>query len=166
MQLSYSRTQAVGLHGGWYAAHEAPDVVSYAAEIDPAILDGTVAGSKGIPFGTVVSLGTDESKQVKLGDPNNKGDFGIAIRDIFREVDCEPLAGYKNTETVPVLRSDQVGYVYIICPEGCNAGDPVDFDPADGTMHNGGGGTVIPGARWEFETVAGDIGVVRTGGRA
>lgn len=164
MQTSYSNKQPIGLHGGWYAAHESPDVVSYSAEVPADVLDGTVTGEKGIPFGRVVSLGTNENDQVKLGDPDTKGAFGISVREISREIDCcEPFAGYKHQETVAVNRS---GYQYITCPEGCNAGDPVDFDPATGEMHNGGGGTVLPNARWEFQTAAGELGVVRLAGGA
>lgn len=167
MQTNYSLRQPLGLHGTFYAAHEAPDTVSYSAEVPANILDGSVAGIKGIPFGSVVSLGTNEDDQVTLGDPNSKGDFAIALRSVEREFDeCDPVfIGYRNKETVACVRTDQVAYLSIRCPEGCNAGDPVDFDAVDGSMHNGGGGTVIPGARWELKTVAGEIGVVRTGGR-
>lgn len=159
MQLNYGSKMAVGLHGGWYAAHESPDVVSYSAEVPADVLDGTTLGIKGIPFGSVVSVGTNENDQVKLGDPDTKGPFGFAIRDIAREADCcDPsMIGYKNKETVAVMRA---GYMYALCIEGCNKGDPVDFD-ADGVPHNGGGGTDYPNAKWEFQTVAGEIGVIR-----
>jgi len=152
MQTSYPARQPIGLHGGWYAAHEAPDVVSYSAEVPDT------QAIKGIPFGSVVSRGTNLNDQVKLGDPDGNGFFAIAIRSVERECDpCNPIAGYADKETVSCMRT---GYAYITCPEGAKAGDPVDFDD-DGVIHNGGGGTVIDNAQWEFDVVAGQIGVVR-----
>lgn len=157
-QTNYSNRQPIGIHGGFYAAHESPDVVSYGAEILPVPPATEPDKAKRIPFGVAVTLGTNTDDQCNAGDGVGNSYLGIAMKSIDRERDdCVDEDGYRHTETVPVMKA---GYAYITCPEGCVNGDPVDYD-ADGVLHNGGGGTVIPNATWYQSAVAGELGVIR-----
>lgn len=161
MQTSYPTNQPIGIHGGYYAAHESPDVVSYAAEILP-VAPATVPEGV-IPFGVAVTTGTNANSQCQAGDGSGGKFKGITVKSIEREQNCcKPEDGFSHTETMPVM---QTGYLYITCPEGAAAHDPIDYDAA-GVLHNGGGGTVIPGARWEFDVAAGELGVIRLMGQA
>ena len=156
VQTSYSNRQPIGIHGGLYAAHESPDVVSNAAEILPVPPATEPEGV--IAFGVAVTTGTSADDQVQQGDGSGGTFLRITIKSVDREQNLTASNdGYMNKETVAVNRA---GYQYITCPEGCVKGDPVDYTP-DGVLHNGGGGTVILGAQWEFTTAAGALGVVR-----
>lgn len=146
-QTSYDINQPVAYAGLVYA--QAPtDIVSRAVE--------TVAG---IGFGIAVSRGTDAEKQVVLGGTSF---LGITVRSLDREGAANTGAiQYKETEAAAILRE---GYIWAVCPTGCNPGDAVNYVNATGVLDSGtavAGETQLDGAKWETVTAAGELGVIR-----
>lgn len=148
-QTSYSIKQPLAYAGLIYA--QAPhDVVSRMVE--------TVAG---IGFGVAVSRGTNKERQIVAGG----SDFlGVTIRSLEKE-------GAANTgdiqwnekEAAGVLRS---GYIWVVCPAGCNPGDAVKYTNATGVIDAGAAGageTAIANAKWETVAAAGELAVIRIG---
>lgn len=146
-QTSYSLKQAVAYAGTIYAQAQ-KDIVSRSVE--------TAAG---IGFGVAVSRGTDKEQQIVIGGT----DFlGITIRDLSKE-------GAANTgdikwnqkETAGVMRN---GYIWAVCPTGCNPGDAVKYVNATGVLDAGAAGageTQLDGAQWESTASAGALAVIR-----
>tara|TARA_R110000851_G_scaffold96792_2_gene209927 strand:+ start:14730 stop:15191 length:462 start_codon:yes stop_codon:yes gene_type:complete len=147
-QTSYSINQPVAYAGLIYA--QAPhDITSRSVE--------TVAG---IDFGVAVSRGTDLEKQIILGGDNTF--LGVTIRDLGREGAANTGSiKYSETETAGVMRD---GYVWVVCPSGCNPGDPVNYVDATGIIDSGAavaGETDIVGATFETVAAAGELAVLR-----
>lgn len=146
-QTSYELAQPIAYAGLIYA--QAPhDIVSRDVE--------TVAG---IEFGTAVSRGTDKDRQVVLGGT----DFtGITIRDLSQEGAANTGAiKWDETETAGILRD---GYIWAVCPTGCNPGDAVFYTNADGVLDAGTAGvgeTQLDGAEWDTTASAGGLAVIR-----
>jgi hypothetical protein len=148
-QISYSINQPVAYAGLVYA--QAPsDIISRSVE--------TVAG---IPFGVVVSRGTDADTQALLGGA--LVDFlGITIRSLDREGAANTGdVQYSETETAGIMR---YGYVWALCPTGCVPGDTVNYTIATGVLDSGtaaGGEAQVAGAQWDTTSAAGELGVIR-----
>lgn len=147
VQTSYGFSQARGLPGLIYALHD-QDIDSFSVE-----------GTDGIDFGMAVSRGTNAEKQVVLGgDPF----LGITVRSVERaSTDATGSIGYAEKETAAIMRK---GYIWVICPTGCNPGDPVNYNTTTGALDSGAaeaGEAAITGATWETSAVAGEIAVVR-----
>jgi len=147
-QTSYSIKQPIAYAGMVYA--QAPhDIISRDVE--------TVAG---IPFGVAVSRGTDLERQVVLGGAT--GFTGITIRSLDREGAVNTAAiQYNEKETAGVIRD---GYVWAVCPSGCNPGDSVNYVDATGVIDSGtavSGETQLDGAQWDTVAAAGELAVIR-----
>jgi len=146
-QLTYELNQPLAYAGLIYA--QAPhDIVSRSVE--------TVAG---IEFGVAVSRGTDKDNQVVLGGT----DFtGITIRDLSQEgVANTGAIKWDETETAGILRD---GYIWAVCPSGCNPGDSVNYVNATGVLDAGtavAGETQLDGAEWDTTASAGELAVIR-----
>lgn len=146
-QTSYSIKQPVAYAGMIYA--QAPhDIVSKSVE--------TVAG---IGFGVAVSRGTDKDRQIVLG---GTAFTGITIRSLDKEGAASTAAvKWNETETAGVMRS---GYIWAICPSGCNPGDKVNYVNATGVIDSGtasAGETQLDGAQWDTTAAAGELAVIR-----
>lgn len=146
-QTSYAINQRVALAGLVYA--QAPhDIVSRLVETEA-----------GIDFGVAVSRGTDLEKQVVLGGTSF---LGITVRSLDREGAANTGAiKYAETESAAVLRD---GYIWAVCPAGCNPEDPVFYTNADGVLDAGTAGvgeTQLDGATWETVAAAGELAVIR-----
>lgn len=147
-QLTYEINQAVAYAGLIYA--QAPkDVLSLSVE-----------GAAGIEFGIACSRGTDASRQVVAGGDDTF--IGITVRDLDREGAANTGAvKYLETETAAIIR---FGYVWVVCPSGCNAGDPANYVDATGVIDSGAaiaGETDIVGATFETTAAAGELAVLR-----
>ena len=148
-QTSYSIKQPKAYVGLIYA--QAPhDIVSRDVE--------TVAG---IGFGVAVSRGTNAERQIVAGG----SDFlGITIRSLDKEGAANTGAiQWNEKEAAGVLRS---GYIWAVCPTGCNPGDAVKYTDATGVIDAGAPGageTAIANAQWETVAVAGELAVIRIG---
>lgn len=149
VQTSYDINQPKAYAGQLFGL--APkDVVSRAAE-------------GAISFGVAVGMGTDEQKQVAAGI--GTGFVGISLRSLEREgaIYTGNIA-YADKETVGIIRS---GYVWAVCPSGCNPGDPVNFVNATGVLDSGAavaGETLLDDAIWDSTASAGELAVIRLDG--
>lgn len=145
-QTSYSIDQSVAYAGLIYAL--APhDIVSRAVE--------TAAG---VDFGVVVSRGTDGEKQAVLGGATA---LGITVRSLEREGSANGDIAYTQYETAGIMRE---GYIWAVCPAGCNPGDTVKYTTATGVLDSGAAGageTALANATWETVAAAGELAVVR-----
>lgn len=147
-QTSYTIDQPIAYAGLIYA--QAPkDIISRAVE--------TVAG---IDFAVAVARGTDADKQVDLA---GSADFiGITVRSLEREGAANTGAiKYSQSETAGVMRK---GYVWAVCPTGCNPGDSVLYTDGTGVLDSGTAGageTQLNGATWETTAAAGELAVIR-----
>lgn len=149
-QTSYALSQAKAYAGLIYAGSP-KTVVSRAVE--------TAAG---IGFGLVVSQGTNKETQVVLGGTSF---FGITVRALDREgVINTGAIKYDQYESAAILRQ---GYVWAVCPDGCTAGDLVNYVEATGVLGAGApvgtGESGIDGARWETTAAAGELAVLSIG---
>jgi len=148
VQTSYSINQAVAYAGMLYA--QAPhNISSFAVE--------TVAG---IGFAVAVKRGTDSEQQCDLA---GSADFvGITLRSLDREASANTGAiNYSRYETAGVMRK---GYVWAVCPTGCNPGDSVKYTDDTGVLDAGSAGageTQLDGANWETTASAGGLAVLR-----
>ncbi len=146
-QTSYSIKQPKAYAGLVYA--QAPhDIVSRDVE--------TVAG---IGFGVVVSRGTNKERQIVAGGT----DFlGITIRSLDKEGAANTGAiQWNEKEAAGILRD---GYIWAVCPAGCNPGDAVKYTDATGVLDAGAaaaGETQLDGAQWETVAAAGELAVIR-----
>jgi len=146
-QTSYSIKQPKAYAGLIYA--QAPhDIVSRMVE--------TVAG---IGFGVAVSRGTDKERQIVAGGT----DFlGITIRSLDKEGAANTGdIQWNETEAAGILRD---GYIWAVCPAGCNPGDAVKYTDATGVLDAGAaaaGETQLDGAQWETVAAAGELAVIR-----
>lgn len=145
-QTSYSINQPKAYAGLVFA--QAPhDIVSRDVE---------TAG--GIDFGVAVSRGTDSERQVVAG-----GDAftGITIRSLDKEGAVNTGAiKWNEKETAGVIRS---GYIWVVCPSGCNPGDTVKYNNATGVIDSGvagAGETTLNGAQWDTLATAGELAVI------
>lgn len=146
-QTSYSIKQPKAYAGLVYA--QAPhDIVSRDVE--------TVAG---IGFGVAVSRGTDLERQVVAG---GTAFLGITIRSLDKEGAANTGAiQWNEKEAAGILRD---GYIWAVCPSGCNPGDPVNYVNATGVLDSGAavaGETALDGAQWETVAAAGELAVIR-----
>lgn len=122
----------------------------------------SVETAAGIDFGVAVSRGTDKENQVVLGGT----DFvGITYRDLGREgaVNTGDIK-YSEKETAGIMRN---GYIWAVCPSGCNPGDPVNYVNATGVLDSGAavaGETLINRAYWDTTAAAGELAVIRLDG--
>lgn len=147
VQTSYDLDQAVAYAGLIYA--QAPHDISSRA----------VETAAGIGFGLAVSRGTDKEKEAVLGGT----DFlGISVRALDREgaINTGDIE-YKQYESMSILRK---GYIWAVCPDGCTAGDPVNYVNATGVFGAGAavaGETQLDGAVWDTSAAAGELAVIR-----
>lgn len=146
-QTSYSIKQPKAYAGLVYA--QAPhDIVSRDVE--------TVSG---IGFGVAVSRGTNLERQVVAG---GTAFLGITIRSLDKEGAANTGAiKWNEKEAAGILRD---GYIWAVCPSGCNPGDPVNYVNATGVLDSGAavaGETALDGAQWETVAAAGELAVIR-----
>lgn len=148
-QTSYSIKQAKAYAGLVFA--QAPhDIVSRDVE--------TTAG---IAFGVAVSRGTDLERQIVLGGTKFTG---ITIRSLDKEGAANTGAiKWNQKESAGIIRN---GYIWAVCPTGCNPGDAVKYDNTTGIIDSGSAGageTALDGAQWETVATAGELAVIRLG---
>lgn len=146
-QTSYSIKQPKAYAGLVYA--QAPhDIVSRDVE--------TVAG---IGFGVAVSRGTNKERQIVAGGT----DFtGITIRSLDKEGAANTGAIQWNEKEAAGIMRD--GYIWAVCPTGCNPGDQVKYTDATGVIDSGAAGageTQLDGAQWDTVAAAGELAVIR-----
>tara|TARA_R110000744_G_scaffold20470_1_gene53744 strand:- start:13264 stop:13743 length:480 start_codon:yes stop_codon:yes gene_type:complete len=149
-QLSYS-TNLRKAFAGMLADLHNHDIISRSIE--------TVAGAD---FGIAVSRGTEKDKQAVIGGAT--GFLGITVRSLGRENTSNDTVKYSKTETAGILRQ---GYIYVVCPSGCNPGDPVNYIDATGILDSGAavaGETNLTGAIWDTTAAAGELAVIRLAG--
>jgi hypothetical protein len=146
-QTSYLIKQPKAYAGLVYA--QAPhDIVSRDVE--------TVAG---IGFGVAVSRGTNLERQIVAGGTTFTG---ITIRSLDKEGATNTGAiKWNEKEAAGILRD---GYIWAVCPTGCNPGDAVKYTNATGVIDSGAAGvgeTALDGAQWDTVTAAGELAVIR-----
>lgn len=146
-QTSYSRLTNTGFPG-------------LLVDLNPKdIVSRSVETPAGIPFGVVVSRGTDRERQIVLG---GTAPLGVSLRVLSQEGAANTGAvQWDVTDTAAVLRE---GYVFVVCPAGCTAGDAVKFTTATGVLDSGAAGAgeqALVGATWETTTAAGGVAVLR-----
>ncbi len=149
-QTSYSINQRIALAGMLAAVHN-HDIISRSIE--------TAAGAD---FGIAVSRGTDKDKQAVIGGAT--GFLGITVRSLERENANDDTVKYSETETAGILRE---GYIYAICPAGCNPGNLVKYTDATGVLDAGVaavGETQLNGAIWDTTAAAGELAIIRLAG--
>lgn len=144
-QTSYSINQRVSLAGVVYA--QAPhDIISRAAE-------GT------IPFGVVVSRGTDKNAQAVVGGTEP---LGVSVRFLDTEGAINTGAiDIKDTVTAAIIRD---GYIWVAVPSGCTAGDVVSYNTTTGVIDAGAPGAgeaALDGAFFDSSAAAGELAVLR-----
>jgi hypothetical protein len=147
-QTSYSINQEKAYAGMLYA--QAPKDI-FSLVVEP---------SAGIGFAVAVARGTDTEKECDLA---GSADFiGITVRSLDREGAANSGAvKYDQYETAGVLRK---GYVWAVCPAGCNPGDAVKYTDGTGVLNAGNAGageTQLDGANWETAASAGGLAVIR-----
>ena len=149
-QTSYSLDQSIA-YAGLIFAQSPHDIISRSVE---------TAG--GVDFGVAVSRGTNKNRQCVVG----ASDFiGISIRSLEREGAANTgEVKYREKETAGIMRN---GYIWVICPSGCNAGDKVKCSTSTGVIDAGDAGageTQILGAVFDTTASAGELAVVRIQG--
>lgn len=148
VQTSYTINQPVAYAGMVYSLATS-DIFSFSVE--PSV---------GIDFAVAVTRGTDAEKQCDLA---GSADFvGITIRSLEREGAANTGAvKYSQYETAGVMRK---GYVWVVCPTGCNPGDAVKYTDGTGVLDQGTAGageTQLDGATWETLAGPGELAVIR-----
>lgn len=148
-QTTYEINQEVAYAGLIYAQFPS-EVISRSVE--------TVAG---IPFGVVVSRGTDADDQCLLGGTANI--LGVTIRSLDREGAINTGAiQYDEKETAGIMRE---GYIWAVCPSGCVPGDAVNFVEATGVLDSGApsgtGETGLDDCFWDSTAAAGELAILR-----
>ena len=144
-QTSYSINQPKAYAGMVYA--QAPrDIVSRDVE--------TAAG---IGFGVAVSRGTNLERQIVAGGTRFTG---ITIRSLDKEGAANTGAiQWNEKEAAGILRG---GYIWAVCPAGCNPGDQVKYTNATGVINSGkaGVGETALDAKWDSVAAAGELAVI------
>jgi len=146
VQTAYSIYMNPGYEGQLFDLQKA-EVVSKAAE------------SSAIPFGRVVSRGTEDNQCVLGGvEP-----LGVSIRDLARPgaFDGAASVSYLEDQTASVLMA---GWIYLKAPAGATAGDAVKYNTTTGVIGAGAAGSgeaELPGATWEKTVGSGAVGPVR-----
>lgn len=127
------------------------------------IVSRSVETAAGVDFGVAVSRGTDKDNQAVVGGAT--GFLGITVRSLDREGAANTgLTKYSEKETAAILRD---GYIYTVCPTGCNPGDAVKYVDATGILDSGAataGQTQLDDATWETTAAAGELAVIRIAG--
>lgn len=145
-QTEYTIKQDVAYAGLIYALHP-HDINSFLVE-----------DSDGIEFGVAVSRGTDVDRQVTKGG----SDFvGITVRSLEREGANTGAIQYEEKEAAGVMAA---GYIWAVCPTGCNPGDAVKYDGTTGELDAGTAGAgewQLDEAEWWTTASAGDLAVIR-----
>lgn len=146
-QLSYAINQALAYAGLLF-------------DLNPTErISRAVEGAAGIPFGVVVSRGTDKDKQCIIG---GTAFLGVTIRALDREGAANTGAiSYAEKESAAILRD---GYIWAICPTGCVPGANVKYDNTTGVLDAGaagGGETQLNGSSWESTASAGELAILR-----
>lgn len=146
-QTTYTINQPNAYAGGIYALHDS-DIISRSVQ--------TVAG---VGFGVAVSRGTDLENQCVIGGTSF---LGVTVRSLDREgADATGAISYSEKETAGIMRN---GYIWAVCPTGCNPGDSVNYVNATGVLDSGAavaGETQLDGATWETVAAAGELAVLR-----
>lgn len=146
VQTSYPINQGIAYAGAIFALGTT-DIVSRSME-----------STAGVGFGVAVSRGTDKSRQVVLGGT----DFlGVTVRDLSEEGSANGDVVIEENATAGIMRE---GYIWAVCPTGCNAGDAVKYTDATGILDSGSAGageTALNGATWETTAAAGELAVIR-----
>lgn len=147
-QLTYAINQAVAYAGLIFAQHP-KDVISMSVE-----------DAAGIDFGVAVSRGTDPERQVLPGGDDTF--LGITVRDLgFEGAANTGALKYDQNVTAAVMRN---GYIWVVCPTGCNPGDAAKYNDTTGVIDSGAAGageTDIVGATFETVAAAGELAVLR-----
>tara|TARA_R110000744_G_scaffold111795_2_gene209988 strand:- start:871 stop:1359 length:489 start_codon:yes stop_codon:yes gene_type:complete len=125
------------------------------------IISRSIETVAGVGFGVVVSRGTDKDNQAVIG--GTVGILGVTVRSLDREGAANTgLVKYSEKETAGILRD---GYIYAVCPSGCNPGDPVNFVEATGVLDSGApagvGETGLDDCFWDSTAAAGELAVLR-----
>lgn len=123
------------------------------------IVSRNIEGVAGIGFGVAVSRGTDKENQASIGGT----DFlGITVRSLDKEGAANTGAiQWNEKEAAPILRS---GYLWAVCPSGCNPGDDVIYTTLTGVLDSGtvsSGETQLEGGQWDTVASAGELAVIR-----
>jgi hypothetical protein len=148
-QTSYTLAQRVALAGMIYGMSPR-DIVSRSCE--------TVAGAA---VGIAMSRGTDKENQVVIGGTDYAG---VSVRSLEGEGAANTaILAFSENDTVPLMRE---GYIWIVCPTGCNPGDAANYVDATGVIDSGAAAaneTNLLGAEWDSVAGAGELAVLRLG---
>ena len=116
----------------------------------------TVAG---IPAARAVSQGTTDIDAVIGG--TLVGFLGLTVLDpTVRNPNVATPDVYPQYAEMGILTKGEMFATTVV---GITAGDPVHFVAADGTLTNTGAIGPVPGARWKFTRLAGELNIVQLG---
>ena len=126
---------------------------------DKDIISKSIESVAGADFGIAVSRGTDKDNQAIIGG----ADFlGFTVRELSREGAANSGSiKYDEKSTAAIMRK---GNIYMVCPSGCNPGDPVNYVIATGVVDSGvavAGEINVLGAEWDTVAAAGELAVIR-----
>lgn len=120
-----------------------------------------------IDFGIAVARGAaDDTCKPPAADGDKL--IGISVRHAIRPADSSNNVLYNRYDSVPIMRE---GYIYVTAFENVTRDDQALSITAQGGKVGGvtggaagAGRVVIPNAKWETTTTAGNIGIVRISG--
>jgi hypothetical protein len=120
-----------------------------------------------IDFGIAVARGASDDT---CKAPSADGDklIGVSVRHPIRPADASGVVNYARYDAVPIMRE---GYIYAVPFENVTRDDQVLSITAQGGKLGGvtggaagAGRVVLPNAKWETTTTAGNVGIVRISG--
>jgi hypothetical protein len=120
-----------------------------------------------IDYGIAVARGAaDDTCKPPAADGDKL--IGISVRHAIRPADSANNVVYNRYDSVPIMRE---GYIYVTAFENVTRDDQALSITAQGGKVGGvtggaagAGRVVIPNAKWETTTTAGNIGIVRISG--
>lgn len=149
VQTEYSLTQKQGYPGLLYDGFNPKEIISRACE---------TAG--GIPFGTIVSFGTDKEKQCVLGGDDTG--IGVSTRNSKMNPINSTDVEYDQYDSVGILRD---GMIWVTVATAAVAGTALKYDDTTGVIDTGaaGAGETALSTCELLTTVAndGDLGLIR-----
>lgn len=145
-QTTYKNYQEPALAGMLHGTGPR-DVVSMAAE------------GGDIPFGVVVSRGTDPDSQAVIGGTEF---LGVTVRSLEREGDRNTGdVAYRENDTMSILRKD---YIWVVAVSGSVPGAVVNYNTTTGVIDSGAPGAgevLLPNGTFETTASAGELALIR-----
>lgn len=135
-----------------------PGLAGQVSSMYPAsFISRNVEAAAGIGFGVAVAQGDDDYGVVAFADNSARGFVGITVRE--RSLNAETPNLFAENDSARILTK---GPIWVEVPGAVSAGQPVYVNNTTGAFTaTSGGGTAIPGGRFDTSAPDGGIALVR-----